>query len=89
MPDTVSSVCGLADGFSKCGLGPRVIIFTNKMTNQLFTFPQNGLHWDAASSVLTIDPAQTIGTCMLTATLQLVNYPEVVYSQDITSISTT
>jgi hypothetical protein len=32
MPDTVSSVCGNADGFTKCGLGPRVIRFQDKAT---------------------------------------------------------
>ena len=30
MPDTVSSVCGNADGFTKCGL--RTLVFTDKMT---------------------------------------------------------
>ena len=42
MPDTVSSVCGLADGFSNCGLGPRVIFFKDKITGELITFPYKG-----------------------------------------------
>lgn len=89
MPDTVSCVCGPADGFTKCGLGPRVISFKDKETGELVTFPYRGFDWDAALSVLTLDPAQTSGTCVLTATLQLVNYPAVFYSQDITSTSST
>ena len=40
MPDTVSSVCGLADGFKKCG--PRFIVFKDKVTGQLITFPYKG-----------------------------------------------
>ncbi len=82
MPETVSSVCGLADGFSKC---PRVIIFTDKMTGQLVAFPYKGFQWNAAASVLTLNPAQAVATCVLTATLQLANYSTVFYSQDIPS----
>ena len=37
MPDTVSSVCGLADGFTKCGLGPRAMSFVDKMTGLLIS----------------------------------------------------
>jgi hypothetical protein len=89
MPDTVSAVCGLADGFSKCGLGPRVITFTDKITGQPVAFPYNGFTWNAVTSVLTRDPAQAAaGTCVLTATVTLVNYPTVFYSQDITSTNT-
>ncbi len=48
MPDAVSSVCGNADGFTKCGLGPRVIIYTDKMTGQQVTFPYKGFELNAA-----------------------------------------
>ena len=48
MPDTVSSVCGNADGFTKCGLGPRVIIYTDKMTGQPVTFHYKGFEWNNA-----------------------------------------
>ncbi len=47
-PDTESSVCGNADGFTKCGLGPRVIIYTDKMTGQTVTFPYKGFELNAA-----------------------------------------
>jgi hypothetical protein len=40
MPDTVSSVCGNADGFKKCGL--RTVVFTDKMTGFQITFPYKG-----------------------------------------------
>ena len=84
MPDTVSSVCGSADGITKCGL--RTIIFTDKMTGKLVNWPFNGFTWDAGFWVLTLNPAQAAATCVLTATLQLINYPTVTYSQDITAI---
>jgi hypothetical protein len=42
IPDTVSSVCGSADGFSKCGLGPRYVSFKDKMTGLMVTFPYKG-----------------------------------------------
>ncbi len=45
MADTVSSVCGSADGFSKC---PRVIVFKDKTTGQLVTFPYKGMTYDAS-----------------------------------------
>ena len=89
MPDTVSSVCGPADGFTKCGLGPRVMSFKDKDTGNPVTFPYKGFTWNAVLWVLTLDPAQTAGTCVLTATLSLVNYPTVFYSKDITSTSST
>ena len=84
MPDTVSSVCGAADGISKCG--PRVLTFKDKMTKILIIFPYKGFQFDPASSVLTLNPAQAASICVLTATIQLSNYPTVTYSQDITSI---
>jgi hypothetical protein len=85
MPDTVSSVCGSADGFSKCAPA-RVLTFKDKMTKKLITFPYKGIQLDSASSVLTLNPAQAAAICVLTATLQLANYPTVTYSQDITLI---
>ena len=80
IPDTVSSVCGSTDGFSKCGLGPRVILFKEKMTGQLVTFPYKGFEFDSASSVLMLNPAKADATCVLTAIIQLVKYPTVSYS---------
>ena len=68
LPDTVSSVCGLADGLTKCGL--RVITFKDKMTGKIITqWPFNGFQWDSLSSVMTFNPAQATATCVLTATL--------------------
>ncbi len=70
LPDTVSSVCGLANGFSKCGLGQRIITFKDKMTGQLIIqWPFCGFEWDSVSSVLTFNPAQAAATCVLTARL--------------------
>ncbi len=54
MPDTVSSVCGLADGFTNC---PHTVSFKDSDDNPV-TFPRNGFFWNAETSVLTLDPAQ-------------------------------
>ena len=56
MPDTVSRVCGSADGFTKCGL-LRVLVFSDKITGLEITFPYKGFEFDAAKSVLTLNPA--------------------------------
>jgi hypothetical protein len=85
MPDTVSSVCGVADGNKKCSLYTRIISFTDKATGLLIIFPYYGFTFNAATSGLTLNPAQALATCVLTATLSLVNYPTVFYSQDIAS----
>jgi hypothetical protein len=68
MRDAVSSVCGNTDGFTKCG--PREIIYKDKMTGKLITFPYKGFVLNAASSVLTLNPAQASAICVLTATLK-------------------
>ena len=52
--DTVSSVCGLADGFTFC---PHSIEFRNKETGTIVTFPSNGHSWNAKTFELTINPA--------------------------------
>jgi hypothetical protein len=72
-PDTVSSVCGLADGITKCGL-VRVISFT-EATNPV-TFPINGFTWNAATSILTLDPASALPYYALTATVSVVSLGE-------------
>jgi hypothetical protein len=81
-PDTVSSVCGLADGFSKC---PHITSFKDKETGKPVTFPYRGYDFNATSSVLTLDPAKAAGTCVLIATISLRDYPTIAYSQDIVS----
>jgi hypothetical protein len=66
MPDTVSSVCGLADGITYC---PHIVSFINKGTGLSVTFPYNGFGWNAATSVLTLNPALALPSCVLTATV--------------------
>jgi hypothetical protein len=41
MVDTVSRVCGNADGFTNCGLRS-ALVFTDKMTGFQITFPYKG-----------------------------------------------
>ncbi len=84
MPDTVSSICGKADGFTKCG--PRQIIFTDKSSGLVISsWPYEAFDWNLVSSTLTVEPATaTKAKSVLTATLSLVSQPKVIYSQDIT-----
>jgi hypothetical protein len=58
------------------------------MTNKLVTFPYKGFAWDSALAVLTLNPAEANALTVLTAILQLVDYPSAFYSQDITSTNT-
>ena len=71
MPDTVSSVCGLADGFTQC---PHSVSFTDSANNPV-TFPHNGFTWNAATFVLTLDPAQALHFCSLNAIVSLASNP--------------
>jgi hypothetical protein len=81
MPDTVSSICGLADGFSHC---PHTVSFTDSDNNPV-TFPYNGFTWNAATFVLTLDPAQALQFCSLNAIVSLASNPLVTRTQVITS----
>jgi hypothetical protein len=58
------------------------------MTNKLVSFPYKGFAWDSALAVLTLNPAEAKTLTVLTAILQLVDYPSSFYSQDITSTNT-
>ncbi len=84
MLDAVSSVCGPADGVTKCGL--RSISFVDKGTSLPITvWPYFGFSWNSLTSTLTLDFAQALATKVLTAKLSLVDNPTVIWSQDITS----
>ncbi len=82
MLDTVSSVCGLADGFSYCPHSS--VIFKDKSSGLQVTFPNNGFSWNAATSELTVNPAFVFKPCVLTVTVSLVSNPSVNYNQEIT-----
>jgi hypothetical protein len=84
MQDTVSSICGTADGVKKCGL--RQINFVDKSTAlAISSWPYEAYDWDPVSSTLTVKPAlATKAKSVLTATLSLVSQPKVIYSQEIT-----
>jgi hypothetical protein len=84
MYDTVSSVCGNADGFTKCGL--RTLVFKDKMTGLQITFPYKGFELNSDHSELTLSPAKATPTGVLTVTVKLDNYQTVTFSQDITTI---
>jgi hypothetical protein len=85
MPDTVSSTCGEADGFTQCG--PRGNFeFADKTTGKLITFPYQGFEINQDQSALTLNPAKAAAISVLTVTIKLVNYPTVTYTQDITVI---
>ena len=77
MSDTVSSVCGNADGFTKCGL--RTLVFTDKMTGFQITFPYKGFELNYDQSELTLNPAKAPPNSVLTVTVKLDNYPQVTY----------
>ena len=50
VPDTVSSVCGSADGFAHCG--PRSLTFKDKLTGiTISTWPYRGYNFDAVTSI--------------------------------------
>ena len=56
MPDTISSVCSLADGVSKCG--PRAITFKERSTGVIInTWPYLAFNWNGSTSELTFNPA--------------------------------
>jgi hypothetical protein len=77
MYDTVSSVCGNADGFTKCGL--RTLVFTDKMTGFQITFPYKGFELNSDQSGLTLSPTKAPPTSVLSVTIKLDNYPQVTY----------
>jgi hypothetical protein len=77
MYDTVSSVCGNADGFTKCGL--RTLVFTDKMTGFQISFPYKGFELNSDQSELTLSPAKATRTSVLTVTVKLDKYPTVTF----------
>ena len=85
MTDTVSRVCGNADGFTKCGLRS-ALVFTDKMTGFQITFPYKGFELNSDHSQLTLSPAKASPTGVLTVTVKLDNYQTVTFSQEITTI---
>jgi hypothetical protein len=83
VPDTVSSICGKADGLTKCG--PRQIIFTDKSSGLVISsWPYEAFDWNPSASTLKVEPASaTKAKSVFTATLSLVSQPKVIYSQEI------
>jgi hypothetical protein len=69
MYDSVSSVCGNADGFTNCGL--RTLVFTNKMTGFQINFPYKGFDLNSDQSELTLSPEKADPTSVLTVTVKL------------------
>ena len=82
--DTVSSTCGTADGFTKCGL--RQIFFTDKSSGLVISsWPYDAFYWDPVSHNLKVNPeSASKAKSVFTATLGLVSQPKVIYSQEIT-----
>jgi len=55
IPDTVSSVCGNADGFSYCG--DRLVSFTDGVTNQkIQSWPYKYFTYDSVTDELILNP---------------------------------
>ena len=55
IPDTVSSVCGNADGFSYCG--DRLVSFTDGVTNQTIkSWPYREFTYDSVTDELILNP---------------------------------
>ncbi len=81
IPDTISSVCGNADGFSKCIRSNTSLI--DKLTGlTVTTYPYKGWTASTASSTLTLDPAQADPHSEFTLTMSLSAAPSVVISKD-------
>ena len=56
IPDTISSVCGNADGFSYCG--DRLVSFTDGVTNQkIKSWPYRDFTYDSVTGELILNPA--------------------------------
>jgi len=85
MPDSVSKVCGLEDGYSHC---PHTVTFTDSNDNPI-NFPYNGFSWDASEFILTLNPAQALQYDSLKAIIGLVDHPSVTRTQVIESTFTT
>jgi hypothetical protein len=54
------------------------------VTGLLITFPWNGFDYNAATTVLTIDPSKALATCRLTAIVTNIRDPTITLSQDYT-----
>ena len=81
----MSSVCGKADGISKCG--SRQFSFKDKLTGiEILSWPYKGYSFDSLTYKLTLDPAQADATIVVTVTINLLNYPTVFMSQDIAAV---
>ena len=48
-------------------------------------WPNWGWDWNSATSVLNLEPTKAVATSVLTASISLLDYPTVIFSQDITS----
>lgn len=86
LPDTVSSVCGNADGLAECG--SRYLSFKNKLTGQQIdetNMPYFGYTYDPPSGTVYFDPKIAAAHMVVTVTISLVNYPTVQWSEDVTS----
>jgi hypothetical protein len=83
IPDTISSVCGNADGFSKC---KRVITsLIDKIAGlTVTTYPYKGWTASTTSSILTLEPGQADPHSEFTLTMSLVDATSVVIVKDFT-----
>ena len=91
LPDTVSSVCGNADGLTECG--SRYLSFKNKLTGQqidetnmpYFGYTYHPPTGTASTGTVYLDPTKAAAHMVVTVTISLVNYPTVQWSEDVTS----
>jgi hypothetical protein len=80
----VSSICGLADGITSCGL--RKLTFVDQLTGlKVTSWPHKGFDWK--NPILSFTPNQaTQATTVITVILSLSSYPNINRKQDITAI---
>ena len=84
MTDTVSTSSGCAP------CGDRSLSFKDKLAGVVISsWPYRGFNFDAATLILTLNPALADASSVLTVTVSLNNYPSVKFSQDITVTVTT
>ncbi len=82
----MSSVCGNADGLTKCG--SRYLSFKNKLTGQPIdetNMPYFGYSYNSYTGIAYFDPTQAAAHMVVTVTISLEQYPTVQWSEDVTS----
>jgi hypothetical protein len=75
VPDTVSTICGNGDGFTKCS---RTIKFYDSSNAEIVVWPYLGIIWDSIASQISLPGTyQTLGTFTIDVEISLTLNPMV------------